>query len=296
MHPNPVLKRLGFSDHDRVVIIHTDDIGMSHASYAAFTDLWKAGIVSSGATMVPCSWFPKVAAFCRSIPNVDMGVHLTLTCEWDMYRWGPISSREPGTGLLDEEGYFPRATKTVHESADPDAVCREFQAQLERAIAVGVRPTHVDTHMGAVMHPKFIPAYFQLALQHKLPAMLVRLDEAGLRRAGFEGESLEFAVKFLRMIEGEALMPLLDHITGMPLDKPERRFEQVCHALDQLQPGVTHFIIHPSQDTPEARAISPDLPNRIGDYETFMDERVRDHIRTSGLQVIGYRHLKALMN
>lgn len=294
MNPNPALRKLGFSEHDRVVIIHTDDIGLSHASCAAFSDLWRAGVISSGAVMVPCPWFPKVAAYCRANPEADLGVHLTLTSEWDVMRWGPISTRDPASGLLDDEGYFPRTTPAVQQSSDPEAAHRELIAQVERAIAFGISPTHADTHMGSVFHPKHMPAYVQIARQFKIPVMIPRLDEARLRRWGFDGEALAWAVGTLRALEDEGL-PMVDHIVGMPLDKPENRLQQVFAALDALQPGITHFIIHPSLDTAEARAISPDLPSRIGDYETFMDERVRERIRHNGLQVIGYRHLKALM-
>ncbi|MFN4294102.1 MAG: polysaccharide deacetylase family protein [Thermoflexales bacterium] len=294
MNPNPALKKLGFSERDRVVIIHADDIGMSHASCAAFSELWRAGIISSGAAMTPCPWFPRVAAYCRANPDVDMGVHLTLTSEWDNVRWGPISTRDPASGLLDDEGYFPRATPAVQQSSDPEAARRELIAQVERAIASGISPTHADAHMGAVFHPKHLPAYAQIAQQFKIPIMLPRLDEARLRRWGFDGEMLTWAIGALRALEAEGF-PMVDHILGMPLSKPENRLQQVCAALDALQPGITHFIIHPSLDTAEARAISPDLPSRIGDYEAFMDERVRAHIRRNGLQVIGYRHLKALM-
>lgn len=295
MYFNPALKKLGFAVNDRVVIIHTDDIGMSHASYAACTDLWKAGVISSSAVMVPCAWFPKVAAYCNSNASVDMGVHITLTCEYDTYRWGPISSREPNTGMLDDEGYFPRTSAAVKANGDPDAVQREMVAQVERAIAAGINPTHIDTHMGTVFDPKFFPAYAQLARQFKLPVMIPRLDEAGMQRWGFVGDSAKWAVNMLHAIEEENL-PLIDHLYGMPLNKPEQRIEQVFAAIDALQPGLTHFIIHPSIDTPEARAISPDLPSRIGDYETFMDERVRQHIKDAGVHVIGYHDLKTLMN
>ena len=295
MNPNPVLRKLGFSDRDRVVIIHADDIGVSHASCVAFSDLWRVGIVSSGAVMAPCPWFPRVAAYCRANPEADMGVHLTLTSEWDAVRWGPISTRDVGSGLLDEEGYFPRTTPAVQRSSDPDAVRHELFAQVARATAAGIVPTHADMHMGAAFHPRHLPAYLAVAGRFKIPVVIPRLDEAGLRRWGFEGAALEWASRALRTLEGEG-WPLVDHIVGMPLSKPEHRLEQVCAALDALRPGITHFIIHPSLDTAEARAISPDLPSRIGDYEAFMDERVRAHIRRGGLQVIGYRHLRALVN
>jgi predicted glycoside hydrolase/deacetylase ChbG (UPF0249 family) len=298
MNPNPALKKLGFAEDDRVVIIHTDDIGVSHASYAAFTDLWQVGIISSGATMVPCSWFPKVAAYCRSLPDVDMGVHLTLTCEYDAYRWGPITSRQTSTGLLDAEGYFPRSTPAIQRSGDPEAVRDELFAQVQHAIDAGIVPTHIDTHMGSVFSPTFFPAYVQTARHFKLPVMIPRSSEDALHKwgfGGFDGAATREAMGLLAALENDGF-PLVDHVAGMPLNKPENRLEQVYATLDALQPGLTHFVIHPSHDTPEARAISPDLPNRIGDYETFMDERVRAHIRKTGIQVIGYGQLSRLMN
>ena len=99
MQPNPVLKKLGFSPGDRVVIIHTDDIGLCQATVDAFADLFDFGLISSGAMMVPCPWFFEAAAFARTHPAADLGVHLTLTCEYERYRWGPLSTRNPGCTL-----------------------------------------------------------------------------------------------------------------------------------------------------------------------------------------------------
>jgi len=98
MTPNPILKKLGFADDDRVVIIHVDDVGMCHASLQAFADLWDAGTISSGAVMTPCPWFPATAAWARAHPEVDLGVHGTVNAEWDGYRWGPVSTRDRATG------------------------------------------------------------------------------------------------------------------------------------------------------------------------------------------------------
>jgi chitin disaccharide deacetylase len=102
--PNPVLKKLGCSNADRLVIIHVDDVGMCQASIAAFEELWQAGIISCGAVMVPCPWFPQAAAYARNNPQADLGVHATLTSEWQTYRWGPVSTRAPASGLMDAEG------------------------------------------------------------------------------------------------------------------------------------------------------------------------------------------------
>jgi predicted glycoside hydrolase/deacetylase ChbG (UPF0249 family) len=155
MDPNPLLRALGFAETDRVAIVHADDIGMCQASVAAFAELADAGLVTSGAVMMPCGWAPAAAAWARAHPATDIGVHLTLTSEWDAYRWGPLSTRDPASGLLDADGYFPRTTAAV-QAADPEAATRELEAQVARALAAGIDVTHVDTHMGAVNHPRLI--------------------------------------------------------------------------------------------------------------------------------------------
>ncbi len=294
MTPNPILEQLGFSSDDRVVIIHTDDIGMCQASVAAFADLDAVGIISSGAIMVPCPWFPEAAAYARDHPDADLGVHLTLTSEWERYRWGPISTRDPASGLLDEDGFFHRTSEAAQTAADPEAAQLELEAQVERAVAAGVRPTHLDTHMGTVAHPKLIPAYIQLALKHRVPIMMFRFDEAGWRSTGLGEAAVQMAVGMVQQLE-EMGFPLLDHLHQMPLDASEERLDQVRTVFAGLRPGVTHFIIHPSRDTAELRAITPDWPSRVADYETFMMTKLRDVIRELGIHVVGYRALQALM-
>ena len=164
MDANPVLKKLGFDNNDRLAIIHVDDVGMCHASVEAFADLWDFGLISSGAVMVPCPWFLSTVQFFHKNPQADLGVHLTLTSEWDTYRWGPLSTCDPKTGLLDQDGYFHRLAHQVQEQADPGAVQIELTTQIERAITAGLQPTHADTHMGTVAHAKFMGAYLHRAL------------------------------------------------------------------------------------------------------------------------------------
>jgi predicted glycoside hydrolase/deacetylase ChbG (UPF0249 family) len=172
MQPNPAFKKLGFSDTDRLVILHTDDIGMCQASVQAFKDLWESGGISSGAIMMPCPWAKTAADYCKTHPGVDMGVHATLNAEWDTYRWSPLSSLDPSTGLVDSDGFLWRSVEEAQANADPQAVAVELQAQVNKALEWGVDVTHVDTHMGTVVHPKFIPAYIQAAMQARLPVMV----------------------------------------------------------------------------------------------------------------------------
>jgi len=260
----------------------------------AFADLNDAGIISSGAVMVPCPWFLHTADYAREHPRADLGVHLTLTSEWKTYRWGPVSTRDPASGMLDEEGCFYHLTGPAQEHGDPAAVDLELTAQVERAFQAGIVPTHVDTHMGSVAHPKFMGVYVQLAMKFHLPPMIFRLDEAGWRAVGLDPDFATMAAGLIQQLEGSGL-PLLDVLGGMHLDNLDNRMERTRQAFSELQPGITHFIIHPSKDTPELRAITPDWRCRVADYQNFMDEELRRHIQKLGVHVIGYRALKELM-
>jgi len=295
MEPNPVLKKLGFSNDDRVAIIHTDDIGMCQASVDAFADMVDYGLISSGAVMVPCPWFLEAAGYAKAHPEADLGAHLTLTSEWETYRWGPISTRDPQSGLMDGQGFFYKTSEAVWGNADPDAAAVELEAQVSRALAEGINLTHIDTHMGSVAHPAFIPGYVQLAIKYGLPPMIPRLTAADLiAQESVDGETAQMIAGMVTMLE-EMGIPLLDGLSGLELVSAENRFEQARQALGALKPGITHFIIHPSKDTPELRRITDSWECRVADYETFTSDATRDFIKNEGIQIIGYRALKELM-
>jgi predicted glycoside hydrolase/deacetylase ChbG (UPF0249 family) len=299
MKPNPVLKQLGLADDDRVVIIHTDDIGMCQASLAAYADLVEVGLISAASTMVPCAWFPATADFCRAYPDkVDMGVHITLTSEWRSgYRWGPISTCDPASGLLDEEGYLPYTSEAVQAHATPEAVRCEIQAQIERAVGAGIDVTHIDTHMGTVFDPRFLESYVQTAVQYRVPPMLVRKDEAGILEMG-RGYDAETVTKLARQVEALAALglPMVDDVTSVPFTPGKDHVERTQRFLMELPPGVTYLLVHPSVDTPELRAIIPERwPERVAEYHTFRDERLRATFRDAGIHVIGWRVLRDML-
>ncbi|HEX2908535.1 MAG TPA: ChbG/HpnK family deacetylase, partial [Phototrophicaceae bacterium] len=183
VQPNPVLRKLGLADTDRAVIIHVDDLGAYQSALPAYAELLDFGLISSGAVMTPCPWFPAVAAFCREQPQADVGLHATLNSEWTVCRWGPVSTRDAATGLLDDEGYFHQWPPATYACADPAAVGVELEAQVQMARKAGINLTHVDTHMGTSTHAKFRSYHIQTALKYGLPPMIVlRGDEAIYRR------------------------------------------------------------------------------------------------------------------
>ena len=296
MTPNPFLKKLGFSDTNRAVIIHTDDIGMCHASLQAFKDLWKFGTITSAAVMVPCPWFPATARMCRENPEIDMGVHATLNAEWESYRWGPVSTREQTSGLLDAEGYFHQWHPAVYENAKPKAVEKEVNTQIERALAAGIDVTHVDSHMGTIMHPKFIQSYVQAAASRLLPPMLPRLDAQGVEGLGMSPAEMQAYAPIMQQLENMGL-PMLDGILSMPLDEPngQKQMEIAKDLLGNLPVGITHFIFHPSIDTEELRSIAPDWESRVANYNKFMSDELKKFIENEDIKPIGYRHIRNAM-
>lgn len=294
MKPNPTLKRLGLSDMDRAVIIHTDDIGMCQASVAAFIDLWEFGLISSGSVMVPCPWFLAAAKYCREHPEVDMGVHITLNSEWETYRWGAVSTSDPLSGLLDEAGYLHQWQPAVFAQADPAAVQVEIQTQVQKALNAGINISHIDTHMGTVAHIKFINAYIQTAIRHHVPAMILRLDVEGYKQVGMDSASALQAVQEVARLE-EMGLPLIDRISSIAVEQPENCLEKAKETLVNLPAGITHFIIHPSKDTPELREIVPAWAFRVAEYQAFCSEELRRFVKDSGIQIIGYQDLHNLM-
>ena len=295
MSANPLLKKLGLSNNDRAVIFHADDIGMSQSSLAAYKELIDYGLLSSAATMVPCGWFPATAVYCRenqnNHPHIDMGVHLTLTSEWEgSYRWGPISTRDKASGMIDNEGYFHSLAEPVQKSAKVDAVRREVEGQIDTALSAGIDATHIDSHMGTLFHEKFLQIYLETALKYQLPALMFRSD--ALRAFGHITD--ENALAYFQQLEDNGF-PLLDGLEMMSLDQPENRIEEAKQRLENLPIGVSYFIIHPSTDTPEIRAIAPDWENRVADYELFLDDNWQKAVEASGVKVIGWRVLRDLI-
>ncbi|MCA1682818.1 MAG: polysaccharide deacetylase family protein [Actinobacteria bacterium] len=281
---NPALRELGFGPEDRVVIVHADDVGMCVATIDAFLELADDGLTTSGSVMAPCPWLAEVAARCRGRDDLDVGVHVTLTSEWDGYRWGPISTRDPASGMVDGEGCFHR-NQDCWGAIDRDAVRIEMAAQVDRAIAAGIDVTHVDPHMCAALADEVADDYVELGFEHGVPALLTRepgwLSLLGEPRiAAWERRG----------------MAVFDHLRMMPLVEPATdRLALAKHVFGELPPGLTYLIAHPAADTPELRAVAHDWRQRVADFETFRDPRLIGHVRDLGIEVIGWKPLRELL-
>jgi len=274
---------------ERQVIVHADDLGMCHAANLAFWETFSFGIVTSGSVMMPCSWAPEMAAWCRAHPEADVGVHITLNAEWQGYRWRPLSTCDPQSGLIDAEGYMWRSTAETHRHMDADAAVAEMRAQIELALALGIDVTHIDTHMGTVMHPLLLPAYIQLALEYRVPAMLPRLS---LERMAEWGVAPEMGRALLAQLDGldrEGLF-LLDAI--LAAREQDDHLDVYRRLFDAVPVGVSHLLLHPSAPGHDIEAIAGSAAYRIADYQTFLRSELWAYARQQGLRLIGYRRLR----
>ena len=295
MTPNPLLNKLNLHEDGRAIIIYADDIGMCQSSLKAYEELLTVGLISSASTMVPCPWFPATAAFCRNQADsgLDMGVHITLNSEYLSYRWGPISTRDPQSGLLDQTEYFHTAAADTQANVDPAAVKIEIRAQVERALSAGIDVTHIDTHMGTVFHSNLLDSYLEVARETNILPFLIRRNGENRKQAEQSFDQGDYLAQKMIAMERQGF-PMFDHIRLMPLDQHENRVETAIGIIESLPAGVTYFIIHPAKDTPELRAIAPDWKSRVADYKAFTSSQLEAYIKKTDISVINWQTLRGL--
>ena len=276
-------ERLGYPPGTKLLIVHADDLGETHAVNAAALKALQGGTINSASLMVPCPWFPEIADYAKSHPDADFGLHLTLTSERVYYRWGPVAPTDKVPSLVDQNGYFHHEWKE-REHIDAKEVEIELRAQIERALAMGVRPTHLDSHQyRLIMNGKeLFDAMLRVAHEYKLPVFVTRDWFADH--------------PYLQASLGPSDI-VLDHtVTIEPEIPPEKWAEFYLTALKNLKPGVTEFVIHPRYDDDELRAATRERSTwgsawRQRDYDFFTSDQFREILAQQKIKLITWREL-----
>ncbi|MEO8192982.1 MAG: polysaccharide deacetylase family protein [Gemmatimonadales bacterium] len=216
-----IAERLGYARDVKLLILHADDLGTAHSVNAASFDALNKGAISSASFMIPTPWISEVAAYAKAHPDADLGIHLTLTSEWETYRWGSVASSDKVPTLLDSSGTFPNDEAIVAKKAKPAEVEREIRAQLDRARALGIQSTHADSHMRALFTtPELFAIYAKVARDHHIPFMATKEDPQGSPRAPLSGDVL------------------VDAIMGVDPNTPPEKWKQYyLDAIAGLKPG-----------------------------------------------------------
>jgi len=289
-----LIEKLGFETSDKVVIFHIDDMGFSHSSNIASFECLDFGVASCGSLIVPAPWFLEAAEICRKNSKYDVGVHLTLTCEYDLYRWRALSSVDPHTGLLDSERSLWKTAEEAIANVNVKAAEDEMRAQIQTALDAGVNVTHIDSHMGTVMHPKFIKTYLKLAREFNVAPFLPHLSKKELIAVGL-GDLADIYEKMFENIENSTV-PLLDHAIIDTMGNSPNKTEYYCKRFGEIKPGITHFLFHAAKMSPELNAITPDSASwRDLDYQAFTDPKIKECVEKYNLKIIGYREIRDLI-
>ncbi len=294
--------RLGYPDGAKVVILHVDDMGMSYDSNLGGIRAMDEGVATSVSVMMPCPWVPGFVRYLKENPNADAGLHLTLTAEWQDYRWGPLTGTA-SPNLLDKEGCLWHSVAELVAHATPDDVEREMESQLARARSMGFEPTHFDTHMGAVFGtPEFLERYLQFGIKHKIPVMF-----PGGHNTMISKQSLGMPIEQTHTIGKrlwDAGLPVLDDLHGFSYnwqypaghgmtdeELMAVHARKYIESFSQLQPGVTMVIMHCSATTEVFPHISDSGPLRRADMLAMLSPDLKKYIEENGIILTTWREL-----
>src|SRR5579859_2058247 len=275
----------------RALVIHEDDVGMTHGSNVAFKELSERGVVSSGSVMAPCPWFPETLEIAAANPVLDLGVHLTLNAEKRPMKWRPLTHPPKSAGLTDEFGYFWEEPRDVRRHAEPDAVETELRAQIDAAIAGGLDVTHLDAHCGAVMSPKLLPIYQRLGEDYDLPIVLMRRFEGGNPRP--PGQPT-FSPEFVEAVDqaDAAGEPVFDLFFETPWDRTAAPEGVYREALASVPQGISFFAFHFNAPG-DFEVVEPEFARyRTDEYALFSSGKIEPMLAEYGVELIGMRELR----
>src|SRR5580692_2477911 len=281
-----IAERLGYPADSKLLIIHADDLAVAHSEDIASFDALDRHAATSASIMVPCPWLTEVADYAKAHPDADLGLHLTLTAEWKTYRWDPVESKDKVPSLLDPSGYLWPEVEPAIRNLKADEVEREIRAQIEHAIAMGIHPTHVDSHMGTLFsRPDLFAVYVKVAHEYKLPFLAVRTADAPPLHSALSDKDV-----------------VLDSVViAGPQVSPANWKTFYVKAIKNLKPGVTEIIVHLGHDDAELQAVTVDHPDygaawRQRDYDAVNSPEFKKSIDDNHVILIRWKDLQKLLN
>ncbi|HWZ96770.1 MAG TPA: polysaccharide deacetylase family protein [Candidatus Dormibacteraeota bacterium] len=280
-------ERLGYPRDAKLLIVHGDDLGATHSVNAANIKALESNGINSASIMVPCPWFPEIADYAKSHPDTDFGLHLTLTSERVYYRWGPVAARDKVPSLVDSNGYFHHDW-SAETRIDPKDVETEIRAQIARALAMGVKPTHLDSHQNRLFqtNKELFEVVLRAAHENNLPVLIPRNWFADF--------------PYLEKTIGPNDVLIDRVITIEPEVTPAKWFDFYRSALQHLQPGVTEFVIHLAYADDEMKAATRERSTwgaewRQRDFDFFTSSEFQQLLRANNIHLITWREIARVM-
>jgi predicted glycoside hydrolase/deacetylase ChbG (UPF0249 family) len=278
-----IAERLNCPRDAKLLIIHGDDLAVAHSVDSATFAALDQKAISSASVMVPCPWLSEVAAYAKGHPEADLGIHLTLTSEWQTYRWGPTAPTDRVPSLLDAKGYLWASSALVGAQVKPDEAEREIRAQIERALSLGIRPTHLDNHMRSLYQtPEHFAVYLKVAREYHLPLKMVHVP-----------------AQLLGLLTDRDIV-LDDDISMVEGVRPEQWTDYYARILRAVKPGLTQLTVHLGHEDAELTAITVDHPSwgaawRQRDFDVVSSAAFKEILKENGITVIRWGDLQKLL-
>jgi chitin disaccharide deacetylase len=284
--PPNTAEKLGFAKDTRLLIIHADDLGVAHSENAASIEAFEKAGISSASIMVPCPWFPEIAKYGREHPDADLGLHLTLTAEWENYKWDGVLPASEIPSLIGPDGFFYASSEQVAANAKPDEVEKEIRAQVQMAIDAGLKPSHLDSHMGSLFQtPDLFRAYQQVGKEFGIPVMI-------------PVENLK-AVQPLFDAVDEVFVPVNRlYMMGEGVDGADWNTTYTGWMKD-LEPGLNLLLVHLAYDDNEMQAVTINHPDygaawRQRDLDYILSDEFKEVLTAEGIQPVTWRQIQEL--
>ena len=276
---------LGYPKDAKLLIIHADDLGVTHSENAASISAMEKGSVNSASIMVPCPWFPEMAAYARVHPEKDFGLHLTLTSEWKYYKWGPVTPAANVRGLVDKNGFFYSSVDSVIQNASAAEVEQEMRSQVMRAMQFGVTPTHLDAHMYTVHHNLgFLKSYLKVGHEFNIPVFIYRQVESTLN------------IKLDTVVSARDV--IIDTILTAEVPNYKAGMgDFYTTGFKNLKPGITYLILHTAYDDDEMRAVTVEHEGwgaawRQADYNFFTSPECAKTLKKNNIHLVTWREIR----
>ncbi len=282
--------KLGYPPGKRVVVLYASQLGLCYEANEAGKKLLGEGFVQSASVMPTCPWFEEFAGWCRQNPAMDVGIVLTMTSEFRQYRWQPVSSRADVPSLVDSQGYLANSVLQFSLNADSQHVQREIDAQIQKAKAAGLQPTHLAPHLGALLaRPDLTELYLKTAMKHWIPAVMVELTPAHIAR--FQQRGLPIQDEMIELITQYPL-PKVDDLQFVPVaDSYEQKRDEFLRLLTQLKPGITQITAQPATESEALKRITDEWQQRVWDAQLLHDPDVRSALTGGDFVITSWREM-----
>ncbi len=278
---------LGYNQNDKLLLIHADDLGLSKSVNETSLESLLNNTVSSASVIMNAKKVQEIADFSNNNPEIDLGVHLTVTSEWKIHKWGGILPKNDIQSLLNSQNNFYWNKRKFTKYQKLDQLYNELQAQVDLAISMGMNVSHIDSHEGALFFdPDVFKTYLKIAEDNNLLAF-VPIQASVHFNDNFPKP--KNAIIFDQFFMAEA---------GIKIDEME---EYYLNILDKLEPGLSQIIVHFGKDNDNMKKITVDKIDygskwRETDYKVFNSEKFLSSLKKNNIKVINYQDLKKYIN